>query len=79
MDQRTSQAPVSNLLERLARMRLTWPLAIFAVLALLFGLALFSGDPVEAALRPVGRPAPQMSLPPLEGLSDGARSIAGFS
>jgi cytochrome c biogenesis protein CcmG, thiol:disulfide interchange protein DsbE len=79
MDQRTSPAPDATLLERLASTRLVWPLAIFAAIALLFGLALFSGDPSRLPSVLVGRPAPQMTLPPLEGLSDGARAIPGFS
>jgi cytochrome c biogenesis protein CcmG, thiol:disulfide interchange protein DsbE len=79
MNQRTSPAPVVTLLERVLRTRLAWPLAIFAAIALLFGLALFSGDPSRLPSMLVGRPAPQMTLPPLEGLSDGVRSIPGFS
>jgi cytochrome c biogenesis protein CcmG/thiol:disulfide interchange protein DsbE len=66
-------------MERLARTRLTWPLAIFAAIALLFFLALFSGDPSRLPSVLIGRPAPQMTLPPLEGLSDGARAVPGFS
>ncbi len=79
MDQRTSPAPVSTLLERLLRTRLAWPLAIFAAIALLFGLALFSGDPSRLPSVLVGRPVPQVTLAPLEGLNDGVRPIGGFS
>jgi cytochrome c biogenesis protein CcmG/thiol:disulfide interchange protein DsbE len=60
-------------------MRLTWPLAIFAAIALLFGIALFSGDPSRLPSVLIGRPAPAMTLAPLEGLSDGQRAIPGFS
>jgi cytochrome c biogenesis protein CcmG/thiol:disulfide interchange protein DsbE len=56
-----------------------WPLAVFAVIALLFALALQSGDPSKLPSALKGRPAPEISLPPLEGLSDGARPIGGFS
>ena len=58
---------------------LAWPLAIFSVLALLFALALMGGDPSKLPSALIGRPAPQTALPPLEGLSDGERSVGGFS
>jgi cytochrome c biogenesis protein CcmG/thiol:disulfide interchange protein DsbE len=58
---------------------LAWPLAIFAVLALLFALALKSGDPSRLPSALINRQAPELTLPPLEGLSDGARPIGGFS
>jgi cytochrome c biogenesis protein CcmG, thiol:disulfide interchange protein DsbE len=58
---------------------LAWPLAIFAVLALLFALALKSGDPSRLPSALVGRTAPQTAFGPLEGLSDGAVSVGGFS
>ena len=58
---------------------LIWPLAIFAVLALLFALALRSGDPSRLPSALIGRPAPIVVLPALEGLSDGARTVGGFS
>jgi cytochrome c biogenesis protein CcmG/thiol:disulfide interchange protein DsbE len=60
-------------------MRLAWPLVIFSVLALLFALALRSGDPSRLPSALIGRPAPQVALPPLEGLSDGANPIGGFA
>ena len=37
---------------------LAWPLAIFAVVALLFALALLSGDPSRLPSALIGRPAP---------------------
>jgi cytochrome c biogenesis protein CcmG, thiol:disulfide interchange protein DsbE len=58
---------------------LIWPLAIFAILALLFALALRSGDPSHLPSALIGRPAPAIVLPALEGLSDGARPIDGFA
>jgi cytochrome c biogenesis protein CcmG/thiol:disulfide interchange protein DsbE len=58
---------------------LAWPLAIFAVLALLFALALKSGDPSRLPSALINRQAPEMTLPALEGLSDGAHPIGGFS
>ena len=56
---------------------LIWPLAIFAILALLFAFALRSGDPSKLPSALIGRPAPTVVLPPLEGLNDGLRPIGG--
>lgn len=58
---------------------LVWPLAIFALLAVLFALALRSGDPSKLPSALIGRPAPAIVLPALEGLSDGTRAIPGFA
>lgn len=58
---------------------LIWPLAIFAVLAMLFALALSSGDPSKLPSALIGRPAPSITLAALEGLNDGARTVEGFS
>jgi cytochrome c biogenesis protein CcmG/thiol:disulfide interchange protein DsbE len=55
-----------------------WPLAIFAVMAALFAFALRSGDPSRLPSALIGRAAPAVALPPLEGLSDGVRAIGGF-
>jgi cytochrome c biogenesis protein CcmG/thiol:disulfide interchange protein DsbE len=58
---------------------LLWPLAIFAVLAVLFGLALRTGDPSRLPSALIGKPAPAVSLPALEGLTDGGRTVPGFA
>src|SRR5262245_61710232 len=58
---------------------LLWPLAIFAILALLFAFALRSGDPSKLPSALIGRPAPVINLPALEGLSDGVQPIPGFA
>jgi cytochrome c biogenesis protein CcmG, thiol:disulfide interchange protein DsbE len=58
---------------------LIWPLAIFAILAVLFFLALRSGDPSRLPSALIGRPAPATSLPPLDGLVDGGQPVPGFS
>jgi cytochrome c biogenesis protein CcmG/thiol:disulfide interchange protein DsbE len=57
---------------------LVWPLAIFAVLAALFAFALSSGDPSKLPSALIGKPAPVMSLAPVEGLTDGKSLIAGI-
>jgi cytochrome c biogenesis protein CcmG, thiol:disulfide interchange protein DsbE len=58
---------------------LAWPLAIFGLLTLLFVFALRSGDPSRLPSALIGRPAPNTTLPALEGLSDGANPIPGLS
>lgn len=58
---------------------LIWPLAIFAILALLFALALKGGDPSRLPSALIGRTAPAIALPALEGLNDGAQRIDGFT
>jgi cytochrome c biogenesis protein CcmG, thiol:disulfide interchange protein DsbE len=58
---------------------LLWPLAIFIVMALLFAFALRSGDPSKLPSALIGRAAPAIDLPALDGLSDGARAIGGFA
>jgi len=54
-----------------------WPLVIFGLLALLFMLALRSGDPSRLPSALIGRPAPSLALQPLEDLTDGGRPIPG--
>lgn len=56
-----------------------WPLAIFVILAAMFFLALTGGDPSRLPSTLIGRPAPAIALPALEGLNDGAHPIGGFS
>lgn len=58
---------------------LIWPLVMFAVLAVMFGLALTGGDPSRLPSALIGRPAPAIALPALEGLNDGARVVGGFT
>jgi cytochrome c biogenesis protein CcmG/thiol:disulfide interchange protein DsbE len=58
---------------------LAWPLVIFSVIAVLFALALSSGDPSKLPSALIGRPAPDVTLPALEGLNDGVKPIGGFS
>ena len=50
------------------------PLLAFTALAVLFWFRLGSGDPSRIPSALIGRPAPQTTLPPLEGLqADGAQ------
>ncbi len=55
------------------------PLALFLGLAGLFLYALFAGDPSKVPSALIGKPVPQFSLPPLEGLSRGGTAVPGFS
>ncbi|MBV1695931.1 MAG: DsbE family thiol:disulfide interchange protein [Hyphomicrobiales bacterium] len=60
----------------------TWlralPLAIFAAIALVFAFALRSGDPTKLPSALIGRPAPELSLPPLEGLMANGVAVPGL-
>jgi len=50
------------------------PLGVFLLLAGLFVVRLFSGDPSKLPSALIGRPAPAFTLPPVEGLA----SVPGF-
>ncbi len=54
------------------------PLALFAGLAGLFLIGLFSGDPSILPSPLVGRPAPQTVLPPVAGLERDGAQIPGL-
>jgi cytochrome c biogenesis protein CcmG/thiol:disulfide interchange protein DsbE len=58
---------------------LLWPLAIFTVLAIVFALALRSGDPSKLPSALIGKRAPAIDLQPLEGLTDAGRPVDGFA
>ena len=64
------------------RRRGTWvfiPLLIFAAVAAMFGFALTSGDPSKLPSALIGRPAPAVAFEPLEGLTNPAGPVPGFS
>ena len=56
--------------------RLGWPLAIFALMAAIFAYGL-TGDPSRLPSALIGKQVPSMTLPALEGLTDGARAMGG--
>jgi cytochrome c biogenesis protein CcmG, thiol:disulfide interchange protein DsbE len=58
---------------------LGWPLAIFAVLAAIFAYGLSTGDPSKLPSALIGKRAPAVTLPAVEGLTDGVRPVGGFS
>ena len=55
------------------------PLAVFLALAALFLVRLFSGDPGRIPSALIGRPAPAVDLPPMDGLERDGKPIPGLS
>lgn len=55
------------------------PLALFGALALIFLKGLFSGDASRVPSALIGRPAPQIALPALEGLLRDGRPVPGLA
>jgi cytochrome c biogenesis protein CcmG, thiol:disulfide interchange protein DsbE len=55
------------------------PLAVFALLGVLFAVALRGGDPSRLPSALVGKPAPEFSLPPIAGQDPGGKVVPGFS
>src|SRR5258705_12285935 len=60
--------PVTDASPRSRRWLVALPLIGFALLAALFLMRLYGGDPSKIPSALIGRPAPQTSLPPLDGL-----------
>lgn len=55
------------------------PVLVFGALVLLFAFALEHGDPSKLPSALIGKPAPQTSFAPLEGLIAGEKPVPGFS
>jgi cytochrome c biogenesis protein CcmG/thiol:disulfide interchange protein DsbE len=55
------------------------PLIIVGLLGVLFAVALRSGDPSRLPSALIGKPAPDFTLPAVEGLADNAKPVPGFS
>jgi cytochrome c biogenesis protein CcmG/thiol:disulfide interchange protein DsbE len=68
----TSTAPRTTFL-------MVLPLLAFIGLALLFWFRLGSGDPSRIPSALIGRPAPQTTLPPLEGLQNNGTQVPGLA
>jgi cytochrome c biogenesis protein CcmG, thiol:disulfide interchange protein DsbE len=64
---------------RQRRRLMVWPLAVFGALALLFAFALLSGDPSKLPSALLGKRVPEVSFPPLTGLTDGNGPVGGFA
>lgn len=54
------------------------PVLIFLALAGMFAFALQKGDPSKLPSALIGRPAPALTLPPLDGLVENGQPIPGF-
>lgn len=54
------------------------PLVVFGALAALFAFALEHGDPAKLPSALIGKPVPETSFEPLEGLVEGAATVPGF-
>ncbi|CAN7675388.1 DsbE family thiol:disulfide interchange protein [Bosea sp. LjRoot90] len=54
------------------------PLLIFAALAAVFAKGLFSGDASKVPSALIGKPAPAITLPPLEGLQRDGQPVPTF-
>ena len=63
----------------LRRFGLALPLLLFAVLAGLFWYALHAGDPSLLPSPLIGKPVPNFTLPPIDGLSADGAAVPGFA
>ena len=63
---------------RTSRWMMALPLVAFAALAAIFWFRLGSGDPSRIPSALIGRPAPQTTLPPLEGLVANGGQVPGL-
>ncbi|MFZ1170506.1 MAG: DsbE family thiol:disulfide interchange protein [Bradyrhizobium sp.] len=71
-------APASDDAPRRQRWLMALPLVVFAALAAIFWFALGDGDPSRIPSALIGHPAPQTSLPPLDGLASNGAPIPGL-
>lgn len=55
------------------------PLVVFLALAALFFFRLGAGDPSKLPSALIGRPAPTLDLPPVEGLSENGQPVPGLT
>jgi len=55
------------------------PVVIFAAIAGMFAFALRSGDPSKLPSALIGKPVPEMTLPPLAGLRENGVQVPGIS
>ncbi len=60
------------------RLSLLLPLLVFAALSGLFWFALQGGDPSTLPSALIGKPVPQFTLPPVEGLERDGEGVAGL-
>lgn len=55
------------------------PLMLFGALALVFAAGLFTGNASKVPSALIGKPAPAVALPPLEGLQANGAAVPGFA
>ena len=65
--------------ERRSRLVFLLPVLVFAALALLFLVRLYSGDPSQVPSALIGRPVPAFALEPLEGLQAQGQPVPGLA
>ena len=65
--------------ERRSRLIFLLPVVLFAALALLFLVRLYSGDPSQVPSALIGRPVPAFALEPLEGLQARGQPVPGLA
>ena len=71
---------MSEMAPRPARTWLAFlPLALFALLAGIFLIRLYAGDPTKLPSTLIGKPVPSFTLPPVAGLMRDGAAIPGFS
>ena len=64
------------------RRRYGWvaaPLLVFAMMAAMFAFALTEGDPSKLPSALIGKPVPDYTFPPLDGLQQGGRPVDGIA
>src|SRR5262245_56116744 len=64
---------------RSRRVLVLLPLVIFVALAVLFFIRLFAGDPSRLPSALIGKPAPEFSLPALQGLVRDGVAVPGLA
>ena len=73
-----SEPSTTDTASRTSRWLMALPLVAFAALAAIFWYRLGNGDPSRIPSALIGRPAPQTSLPALEGLANNGAQVPGL-
>lgn len=73
----TEASPAESVSRR--RLLLLVPVLVFAGLALLFVVGLRSGDPSKLPSALIGKPAPALNLPAIEGLGGNGQPVPGLT
>jgi cytochrome c biogenesis protein CcmG, thiol:disulfide interchange protein DsbE len=73
-----SEPSTTGTAPRTSRWLMALPLVAFAALAAIFWFRLGNGDPSRIPSALIGRPAPQISLPALEGLANNGAQVPGL-